>query len=306
LNKEIILSTRQQIDEQRWQEALLATKGSHVYARPWYLDIVSKEWKALVYGDYEAVMPLTAGKKYGINYLYQPFFTQQLGVYGKAAQENAVVLEMLEQAKSLFSYAEINMHEGQSLQGCLIDIKQRTNLIIPLKAGLSAIRKDYSDTLKRNLKKAAAQAFQVKDMEDISFFLDEYMLHTASKTKEINSRHRSLLHLLLQQAMQQKAGMIRGVFQGEKCVAACFYLLDEERCVSLLPWADEQAKKYGAAAFLVDSTLEMMENKLNYFDFEGSEIPGVARFYRQFAPQEAPYYRLKWNNLPKVVKWLKR
>ena len=44
---------------------------------------MAKQWDALVLNDYEAVMPLTWNKKYGIAYLYQPFLTAQLGVFGK-------------------------------------------------------------------------------------------------------------------------------------------------------------------------------------------------------------------------------
>ncbi len=43
---------------------------------------MAKQWDALVWNDYEAVMPLTWNRKYGIAYLYQPFLTAQLGVFG--------------------------------------------------------------------------------------------------------------------------------------------------------------------------------------------------------------------------------
>jgi hypothetical protein len=58
-----------------------------VYAYSWYLDIVSPGWDALVKDDYKSVMPLTWRKKYGIKYLYQPFFTQQLGVFSSDKSE---------------------------------------------------------------------------------------------------------------------------------------------------------------------------------------------------------------------------
>lgn len=44
---------------------------------------MAKNWDALVLNDYEAVMPLTWNKKYGICYLYQPPFTACLGITGK-------------------------------------------------------------------------------------------------------------------------------------------------------------------------------------------------------------------------------
>jgi len=32
--------------------------NSRIYAYSWYLDVVADHWDALVYGDYEAVMPI--------------------------------------------------------------------------------------------------------------------------------------------------------------------------------------------------------------------------------------------------------
>ncbi|MCK4361546.1 MAG: hypothetical protein KAV70_07350, partial [Bacteroidales bacterium] len=75
--------TYQQINKSKWDECIKKSFNGIIYGYSWYLDIVCKHWEALVENDYERVFPLTTGKKFGINYLYQPFFTQQLGVFSK-------------------------------------------------------------------------------------------------------------------------------------------------------------------------------------------------------------------------------
>ena len=56
--------------------------------------------------------------------------------------------------------------------------------------------------------------------------------------------------------------------------------------------------------FLVESVLKQYDNKEYILDFEGSEIEGVARFYKGFGAQDQPYYYYKkYNNrLLKIVK----
>jgi hypothetical protein len=304
--KEIKVLARTELDEAAWQQALPAGQGSRVYAQSWYLDIVSPEWKALVLGNYDAVMPLTAGKKYGVNYLYQPFFTQQLGVFGKDSSKEEVQRLMLEKAKDNYAYAEINLHQTPTELAFSFTIKERANYVLSLKEEIEVLRKNYADTLKRNIKKALKQGFVVEEMEDVPHFLNGYMKHTASKTKEIKASHKPMLKAIVTESLQRGAGRLRAVFDAGNCIAACFYLLDEERCVALMPWADEHAKKHGAAALLTDSTIEAMCGKRKYFDFEGSDIPGVATFYKQFGPEMCPYYAVKWNNLPAPIKWLKK
>ena len=63
-----------QIDKQKWDSAIENARNGLVYVLSWFLDIVSPDWDALVYGDYEVVMPLTYRNKLGVKYLYQPVF----------------------------------------------------------------------------------------------------------------------------------------------------------------------------------------------------------------------------------------
>jgi len=42
------------------------------------------------------------------------------------------------------------------------------------------------------------------------------------------------------------------------------------------------------------------------FDFEGSDIKGIADFYKKFGTINQPYPFIKWNNLPAIVKFLKK
>src|SRR5437868_14283744 len=53
-----------------------------IYAYSFYLDTMAGYWDALILNDYEAVMPLTWKKKYGISYLYQPPFVAMSGIFG--------------------------------------------------------------------------------------------------------------------------------------------------------------------------------------------------------------------------------
>ena len=66
--------TYQQIDKSKWDNCIDTAANGLVYGYSFYLDAMAKHWDALVLDDYEAVMPLTWNKKYGITYLYQPFF----------------------------------------------------------------------------------------------------------------------------------------------------------------------------------------------------------------------------------------
>ncbi len=75
--------TRDKIDIAKWNSCIDTADNGLIYSYSFYLDHMARQWDALVLNDYEAVMPLTWNNKYGIYYLYQPFLTAQLGVFGK-------------------------------------------------------------------------------------------------------------------------------------------------------------------------------------------------------------------------------
>ena len=54
----------------KWDACIEKAPNGMVYAFSYYLNSMAKNWDALVLNDYDAVMPLTWNKKYGMQYLY--------------------------------------------------------------------------------------------------------------------------------------------------------------------------------------------------------------------------------------------
>jgi hypothetical protein len=65
-------------------------------------------------------------------------------------------------------------------------------------------------------------------------------------------------------------------------------------------------RKTGANHFLFDEIFKEFAASNLVFDFEGSDIPGVKIFYEKFGAANQPYYRLHFNKLPPLIKWIKQ
>ena len=66
-----------EIDKPKWDRCIDEAPNGLIYSYSFYLDHMAKHWDGLVLSkgphsdnDYEAVMPLTWNKKYGLHYLY--------------------------------------------------------------------------------------------------------------------------------------------------------------------------------------------------------------------------------------------
>jgi hypothetical protein len=118
--------------------------NSRIYANSWFLDRTAVEWDALVYGDYEYVMPLPVRRKLGIRYLYQPLYSQQLGIFPPPPPE--VAIAYFEDLQHRFSYMDIQLNSSNLPVRDLKDVgfTGRKNFLLPVGAEYHAIEAAYT------------------------------------------------------------------------------------------------------------------------------------------------------------------
>lgn len=142
-----------EIDLQRWDEVISKAVNRRVYAFSWYLDITSEGWDALVWGDYEFVMPLTRRKKWGIAYLVQPCESQQLGVF--PAPPADVLKRFLEAIFRLYKYAAINLNSENPPDDFpeKMEVNPRQNFLLNLNQSYEKMSSDFSPYTHRHLRR---------------------------------------------------------------------------------------------------------------------------------------------------------
>jgi hypothetical protein len=71
------------------------------------------------------------------------------------------------------------------------------------------------------------------------------------------------------------------------------WLKDHRRITYLFPVANKKGKDLDAPTFILNNMILEHQGTDLLLDFEGSMIPGVARFYRSFGAQIETYYFMK-------------
>jgi hypothetical protein len=286
------------IDPVRWNECIQQDTNVLVYARAEFLTVMCAHWDALILDDYEAVMPLVSRKKWGIRYLYQPPFIQQIGVFGNA--DTGVRQAFIEEAQKLFRFAEIHLHHQLPTDQC---IKSRHNQIIDLQKPYSDLRKNYSDYTLRKLKQADAEntTYQVIPAPTN---IRAYQQLFGPRTPHVPP---SAYERLQQFCIQYPAlSLSRGIFLDNTLIASVTALRTEQRLHLLTLTAHNRQRYTWANHLLIDQLIRECANQPMILDFEGSDIPGVFAFNAGFGAVDQPYYFYKWNNLPWVVRLLKK
>ncbi|MCB0820184.1 MAG: GNAT family N-acetyltransferase [Bacteroidetes bacterium] len=296
-----------QINRVRWDECISSAANSLVYAKSWYLDVATnQQWDAIVYGDYEFVMPLPFKKKMGVRYMPTPPFIQQLGIFGPQPADEELCDAFISIALKSVSFIELNFNWMNHLPAKAgYEIKTRTNLILDLKPGYEQIRLNYSDNLIRNIRKAekAGLRFNSTSMRSvIKLFRDDRGATIETATDEWYNTVDQLYNV----AALRNAGSCYGAYNSSGVlVAGMFILKYQSRYTFIFSGNSEEGKTYGALPALIDYFIKTQADESFLFDFEGSDDEGLRRFYESFGAVTSNYVHLKINQLPFYLRWLK-
>lgn len=102
-------------------------------------------------------------------------------------------------------------------------------------------------------------------------------------------RERALLRRVVEGAISQGHGRVTLAVDGASNVhAAAFVVFDERSAHYLISGTDAQHRASGAANLLVWDAIKFAAGKCALFDFEGSMVEGISRFFRAFNPELMP------------------
>lgn len=292
------------IDSEKWSRCVESAPNSRFYANEWHLERAAKRWDALIWGDYEFVMPLPVRKKYGVTYVFQPLFCQQLGIFPSPPENIAEIFyrTLLEKVK----YSDVNLNSANPANRTIsgIDFLPRLNYLLDLHGDYESISKKFSTNTKRNISKANKNQLQLIagiQLEEYLEFKKENLATTLSK--QDFDRLKSIIAF----GQYKGFGEIQGVYNVEnKLVAAVYFCRWKDRVIYLNAASNNEGKELRAMYFLIDNFIRNNAGRNLKLDLEGSMIPGVARFYSGFGAAPETYFQLKINRLPFPLNVLKK
>ncbi len=262
-----------------------------IYAFSWYLDLVNDRWEALVKDDYECVMPLTPGKKFGINYLFQPNFTQQLGVFSQVHLTEKLVLEFLSAIPKKYRFIEINLNTHNNIKEYREKITPWKTHELDLINTYDSIAAKYSTNLKRNLKKADKSSLNIVENPKPENIISIFRENKGKHLKNLKDADYDLLRRLIYVMIYKRRANILGAYNemNELCAGA-FFVYSERKVIFYFSGTNEHAKETAAMPYLVDHFIRKHAGSHLTLDFEGSNDPNLARFYKSFGAVEVHYF----------------
>lgn len=293
-----------EINSEKWNHCIENAPNSRLYANDWHLDRTADFWDALVWGDYDYVMPLPIRKKFGISYVYQPLYSQQLGIF--PSPDNKIAAAFYHELLQNIQYSDVYINSENPIikSNEALTFLPRKNYLLDLKNDYNTIYSNYSKNTKRNIVKAFQNNLHVIEgirLEEFLAFKKENLPVKLAKSDV------EKLKSIVAYGQYKGIGEIYGVYSAanELC-AAVYFCRWKDRVIYLNAVSNDEGKELKAMYFLVENFIRSNAGRELKIDFEGSMIPGVERFYQGFGALPEIYFQLKINRLPLPLRWFKR
>tara|TARA_B100000795_G_scaffold268890_1_gene256807 strand:+ start:3683 stop:4582 length:900 start_codon:yes stop_codon:yes gene_type:complete len=299
----MIFKSRSNINDKLWNNCIASAINSLVYATTWYLDALIESWDAFVWekeGIYIAVFPIPNRSRFGINYVYPPFFIQQLGVFSTVGNIENYTEEVLFLLEDKYNFIELNLN-WKSGKG-----EERTNLILKLNKSFDQLKQNFSSNHKRNIKKSKKHNFIYRANIEVAHIIKNFRIDKGAEISIFREQDYHNFLNLCEVARNQSLLITRGLFEGDKLISGAVFIKFGNRLIFLFSGNSDKGKVSGGLFNLLNLVIEEFSGSNLILDFEGSSDEGLKRFYAGFGGNEENYFFYKKNNLPKVVKWLKK
>jgi hypothetical protein len=295
------------IDRSKWENLISRSSNGLIYGYSWFLDLVCENWDALIEDDYRAVLPLPRRKKYGIEYIFQPFYTNQFGVISQEEVNIEKVNSFLQSIPKRFRYVDIMLNFQNRTTASGYKITERKAQFLNLNSGYDEIRKKYDTNLKRNLQKAEKNNLVVKADVPAETVTEYFRKAKGNEIGDFSeSDYKTLTQILTTASAKGNAFTLGAYSNSNELLAAAGFLKDNKRIIFLKGGSSARGRETGAMHLIMDYVIQQEQNKNLLFDFGGSMVDSVARFYKSFGAEDYLYLHVKRNLLPFYLRWLKK
>jgi len=251
-------------------------------------------------------MPITRKKKYGISYIIQPNFTQQLGI----SYTEPLTLEETNQFFSLipekFRYVNITIQEPAHPVQHGFNFHLRMNYVLDLSPDYIYLLSNYHRNCRRNLQKAIHAGLILKDSLLPTVFASFVQKNLEGQLTKSRGNIFPVLRPLIAESLSHNCSEIMGVYKpGGEMVAAGWFVFSNKRCLFMVCASTPEGKKNQSMYLLVDHVIRSKAGSGLLFDFTGSNMPGIAYFNAGFGAIKTTYLSVKRNLLPWPLRMLK-
>lgn len=280
---------------------------NNIFEQSWWLDAVEGNgWDVITIEENDKIVarwPFVLKQNLLFKQIKMPKLTQTLGIWlspemnsnkDKLSLQKKIIYELIEKIPKT-QYFKIRL--DSSFQYFLpfywkgFSIKPLVTYKINDLQNLDEVYANFDKTAKKNIRSAEKKVI-IKDDLDIQVLID--MMDTTFKAQNRKAPNSPELILNIDKACKKNnASKFLAAVDVDGNIHACSYFVyDENTCYYLISGSDPKYRTSGAQSLILWEAIKFASTVSKKFDFEGSMIEGIEKFFRQFGGKPITYYQI--------------
>ncbi|NLJ06628.1 MAG: hypothetical protein GX437_03045 [Sphingobacteriales bacterium] len=290
------------INKSLWDQRISTAQNPRVYALSRYLDAVFPEWWALLSNDYQEIMPVFPKKKFGLNYLHQPMYVQQSGIFFQQKSEFFRSEEFIKAIPEKYKYIDVHLNfKNLPPKGIKLYKEKKINQLLRLDRGYEELYGKFSESHRKNIRRSKKYKLFMKELTEYDLFFDFKQQFPGEYRESM-----SVLKKICQNLDYQNIKVFSVLDENQNTHAVALFIYWNNTLTWLSSGVSHEARENKALFFLVDKLIDQFAGSKMILDFAGSSLPGVWYFNNGFGAADEIYYHITLNRLPLIIKRLKK
>jgi len=285
-----------------------------IFSRDWWLDAAcgTDRWEVILIKDKDSIQAALPYYLLRPQKIIMPFYTQTMGIWFAPCADDAKHITSQERRQSLakqiieqlkpFSFFQQHFQYDFTdwLPFYWNHFTQTTRYTYLLKElqNTEALWEKMSQHTRRSIRKAK-ERFQITVRQGVA--VEDFMrLHalTFKRQHTRNTQDTKVLQRLIEVCRQRQQGDIWGGYDPEgRLHAVVLVVWQKQSAYYLAGGSDPELRHSSAHSLILWEAIQHVANYTDVFDFEGSMIPGVERFFREFGGIQTPYFVIQKGNM---------
>jgi len=290
---------------------------NNIFEQPWWLDIVAKDkWQEFtteINGEIVARLPIVIIKKWFGKIAIMPVQTQTLGLWIKNIEfkenetnkdlsyQKEIINKILDQIpRGIYFKIALDSSNKYVLPYVWrgFNIKPTFSYRIIDLSDIEKIFKGFDNTVKKNIKSASKKVKIIYDTDT------DKLINMLDITFKNQGREypisKAIIREIIKECDNRNSGIMISAIDDEENVHACSYFVyDKKTFYYLISGSDPRFRTSGAQTLILWEAIKHASTVSKMFDFEGSNIESIEKFFRQFGGSQIVNYEIR--KLPLIL-----
>ncbi len=285
-----------------------------IFSQPWWLDAVSEGgiWDVAVVergGQIWATMPYYIRKRYGFTFITMPILTQTLGpyikypkdqkYYKKLSWEKDLMNELIDQLPHFdYFYQQWNYSVSNWLPFYWRGFSQTTRYTYVIEEPISTqdLDNQLENDIRRRRRKAESKGIIIAESNDLHALYQLIGQTFDRKQKQVPFSFRLIDRLYNDCKANATVKILIARDKNNDDIAANMLVSDKSSVYYLLGGIKTDKKDLGGMDVIQHVSIKFALSEGKDFDFEGSMLEGVEKYFRSFGAIQKPYFAISKTN----------